>query len=340
VSANIWTHTFFQNGQKIRAHEHEAINYALMRHHTNWYTGGYGITVIDEITNKATKLPGGTGSEIWSMHSMNDSLLILGRTNGFSLFNSKTYRFDSLPATAPASFVYRFFLDKSGAIIAVAENGLFRLHRNPDNHLHNGSQWRMQKMESSFLNGLSLLDAYQDSDGAFWLATNGEGLYRWNPQNNAVKQFNIAAGFPSDVLYRIEPDDFENLWISSDYGLVRFNLRSFLVKTYTILDGLTHNEFNRTSSFKGVDGRLYFGGLNGINAFDPRAFRTDATNLDVPLRVIAFNQFVGTKSELINKTTELLRNPRIVLEPTDFLHTRLSVTGFCSRRRTSLCLSD
>jgi two-component sensor histidine kinase len=118
-------------------------------------------------------------------------------------------------------------------------------------------------------------------------------------------------------LYRIEPDAFENLWISSDYGLIRFNRKNFSVNTYTTVDGISHNEFNRTSSFKASDGRLFFGGLNGVNALDPREFRMDSSGLEVPLQVIAFNQFIGSKSELVNKTNVLLREGTIVLKPDD-----------------------
>ena len=343
VFSNIWTHTFSQQGAQIQAARHDAINYALVRHRSALYTGGYVLSRYDDIKNKVTTFTDGLTSEIWSMHALNDSLLLLGRSNGFSFFNANTGKFDSLPmktaSTPAAKFVYRFFTGKQDTVWAVAENGLYKLTfehgRLSTDHktfplttngqssiVHNQSSmvnhhWSMTKLRSPFLDRLTLLDACQDPDGSFWLATNGEGLYHWNPKNNSVRQFNITAGFPSDVLYRIEPDDFGNLWISSDYGLIRFNRKSFSINTYTTIDGISHNEFNRTSSFRAIDGRLFFGGLNGVNAFDPRDFRTDISDIQVPLRIIAFNQFVGSRNELINKTTELLLHCHILLKPSD-----------------------
>ncbi|SKB87518.1 histidine kinase dimerization/phosphoacceptor domain -containing protein [Dyadobacter psychrophilus] len=319
VFANIWAHTFGQQREKMQAIRHPEINYALVKHHAALYTGGYSLSRYEPGENKIISFPAGLGSEIWAMHSLNDSLLLLGRTNGFSLFNSKTSRFDTLSISDPsmpnARFVYRFFRDKQGAVWAVAENGLYKLILNKT--VRNNGQLIITKLQSPFLDALTLMDAYQNADGSFWLATNGEGLYHWNPGNNATRQFNITSGFPSDVLYRIESDAFGNLWISSDYGLIRFNRKDFSVKTYTTIDGITNNEFNRTSSFKGSDGKLFFGGLNGVNAFDPKDFRADITAFQVPLRVIAFNQFAGSKNELINKTTALLRKPQIILQPDD-----------------------
>ncbi|WP_421825411.1 histidine kinase dimerization/phosphoacceptor domain -containing protein [Larkinella sp.] len=335
IVANIWAHTFGQQGGKLQSVSDEEIKYAIVQHDSNLYVGGYNLFRYDVAKNTITTIPGGQGSEIWSLFSLNDSLLLLGRTTGFSLFNSNTRRFDSLSVTPPntpeAKFVYRFFKDNTGAVWAVAENGLFKLtmddgrltvDRRPSSIVNGPSSAvnrpsSFVKIQSPFLNGLSLLDAYRDADGIFWLATNGEGLYRWDPKINAIRQFNITAGFPSDVLYRIEPDEFDHLWISSDYGLIRFHQKSFSVNTYTTVDGITHNEFNRTSSFRSSDGRLFFGGIDGVNAFYPRDFRADTTVLRVPLRIIAFNQFVSSQNELVNKTTELLNTAHITLKPND-----------------------
>lgn len=335
VVANIWTHTFQQQNGKMQGVSDEEIKYAIVKHQSALYVGGFNLFRYDERKNTITPFPGGTGSEIWSMYSLNDSLLLLGRTTGFSLFNSNTHRFDSLPVVTPntpeVKFAYRFFKGKTGTIWAVAENGLYNLtiddgrstiDRRPPTMVNGQSsmvsrQSSMVKLNSPFLNGLSLLDAYQDADGVFWLATNGEGLYRWDSRTNAIRQFNITAGFPSDVLYRIEPDEFDNLWISSDYGLIRFHRKTFSVSAYTTVDGISNNEFNRTSSFKAKDGRLFFGGLDGVNAFYPRDFRADTNTLAVPLRIIAFNQFVSSRNELVNKTTELLNTSKITLAPGD-----------------------
>jgi two-component sensor histidine kinase/ligand-binding sensor domain-containing protein len=319
VMANIWWHTFSQKGGKLSNANmlNGEINYAFVKHGSALYVGGYDLFRYDPVTNKPAVVPGGRGSEIWSMFSLNDSLLLLGRSGGLLMFNSKTSQFDFISyadKNAPeAKFVYRFLKSSDGTVYAVAENGLFKI--NPPNS--RGEQWSIVKINSKTLNGLSLLDAYQDKNGVFWLATNGEGLYRWDQKAGSFRQFNITSGLPSDVLYRIEPGNDGELWISSDYGLIRFNSKTYAVNTYTTIDGISHNEFNRTSSFKAKDGRLFFGGLDGVNAFYPDGFVADTHNINVPLRIIAFNQFVDSKNGLVNKTTELLNTSKITLGPDD-----------------------
>lgn len=317
VVANIWTHVFQQQGGRMKNISDDQYKYALINHHSSLYCGGYNLYRYDVNKNTLSKYPDAQRNEIWSMFSVNDSLLLLGRTNGFSLFNSNTKKFDSLSyesrSIPEAKFVYRFLKDEAGAIWAVAENGLYKISGNRQRN----QLWSVDGNRSPVIDQLSLLDVYADSDGVFWLATNGEGLYRWNKKANTFQQFNIASGFPSDVLYRIEPDEYDNLWISSDYGLTRFNKKTFAINTYTTADGITNNEFNRTSSFKAKDGQLYFGGLDGIIAFNPKDFITDTRSFNVPLRVIAFNQFVGSQNKLVNETTELLNSSQITLAPND-----------------------
>ncbi|MDO6435624.1 histidine kinase dimerization/phosphoacceptor domain -containing protein [Flavitalea sp. BT771] len=314
IVANIWTHTFMQQDGKMQYTANEEIKYALIKHHSELYCGGNDLFYYDDKKNKTVKFATGQRSEIWSMFSLNDSLLLLGRTSGFSLFNSNTRKIDSLsPANKnipEARFVYRFFKNKDDTLWAVAENGLYKIAA------ANG-HWSVSYERSPVINALILQDTYADADGIYWLATNGEGLYRWDRKADSFRQFNITSGFPSDVLYRLEPDGYDNLWISSDYGLIRFNRKTLSVRTYTTGDGISHNEFNRTSSFRAKDGRLFFGGLDGVNAFDPKDFTTDTNAFNIPFRIIAFHQFIGSRSELVNKTNDLLNTSQIKLAPND-----------------------
>jgi len=315
VAANIWMHTFLQREGKIRyvptANE---IKYALVKHDANLYAGGYNLFVYSEKSNTVMPIPGSTGTEIWSMYSFNDSLLLLGRSSGFALYNSRSKKFDSLvydqPKSREGKFIYRFFKAGPDTLWAVGESGLYTITREND-------RLQIAGYQSAFISGLSLLDAFSDGDGLFWLATNGEGLYSWDRKTNNFQQFSITSGLPSDVLYRIEPDANDNLWVSSDNGLVRFNKKSFAATTYTTDDGISHNEFNRTSSFRANDGRLFFGGIDGVNELDPRNFTTDDNSCNIPLRVIAFNQYIGSQNGLVNKTIEFLNNPTITLAPGD-----------------------
>ena len=62
---------------------------------------------------------------------------------------------------------------------------------------------------------------------------------------------------------------------------------------------------------------MFFGGLNGVNAFYPKDFRGDSSEFNMPLQVVSFNQFIGSQDKLVDKTNELMRQNTITLNPAD-----------------------
>src|SRR6185503_19723048 len=59
-------------------------------------------------------------------------------------------------------------------------------------------------------------------------------------------------------------------------GLARFNPRTKTFRNFDKSDGIQGNEFNSGASAQTADGRLIFGGPNGINIFDPNAIQDDS----------------------------------------------------------------
>lgn len=111
--------------------------------------------------------------------------------------------------------------------------------------------------------------AFADSAGVYWLATGSKGLLRWDRSKGVLQAVGRAYGFPTASIHAILPDRLGNLWMSTDRGLVRYHPHTGHVKVYTTADGLGFDEFNRLAYALGPDGRMYFGGLNGITAFHP-----------------------------------------------------------------------
>ena len=181
----------------------------------------------------------------------------------------------------------------------------------------------------------------QEGDSLLWLATGGGGLIQLAVRseakipnllrdgsrqsadgstqftNSRIHQFTKADGLPSNVLYAVYADDFGNLWMSSDYGIIQFNKESKLSRTFLPGDGLPHYEFNRISHYQAKSGQLYFGSLNGVTTFHPRDFQNFTAKNDAPLVLLGLQQFDGEKNQLVNKLTEFTKRPEIVLHPGD-----------------------
>ena len=57
--------------------------------------------------------------------------------------------------------------------------------------------------------------------------------------------------------------------MSSNSGLICLNKESKSWRIYTEPDGIQSNQFNMYAYCKSSDGKMYFGGTNGITAFFP-----------------------------------------------------------------------
>ena len=164
----------------------------------------------------------------------------------------------------------------------------------------------------------SILDAHESADGVLWLASNGMGLCRWDWKKGKVPEIlNKTDGLPSDIIYRIEEDNHGNLWMSTDDGLCRYSCKRNRFKVYTVVDGLPSQEFNRTSSFKGADGKLYFGGVNGVVSFDPNDFEGERNSSQ--LKITGFARFASKESGFVDETSEFYETNQIKIHPGDYL---------------------
>ena len=116
----------------------------------------------------------------------------------------------------------------------------------------------------------SILCIHQDKQGILWVGTDGGGLNRLDPEGNSFIHYGEADGLPNSVIFGILEDDNGFLWLSTNYGLSRFDPSTGKsLRNYTVDDGLQGNEFNTNAFARDAQGWLYFGGVNGLTVFDP-----------------------------------------------------------------------
>ena len=110
-----------------------------------------------------------------------------------------------------------------------------------------------------------------DRDGGIWVGTAG-GLNRiieTADEPFRFERFGVDQGLPDAMAYALEADEYGRLWISSNAGIYSFDVRSHEVVQYGLSDGLQDLEFNGGSSTRLRDGSLLFGGVRGVNVFNP-----------------------------------------------------------------------
>lgn len=162
---------------------------------------------------------------------------------------------------------------------------------------------------------------YEDEENAFWLATRGGGIIKWEKKDAnsfSFQQITRDEGLSHNVTYAVYGDDYGYLWIPSDKGLMQMNKSTLQVKTFTTEDGIPHNEFNRTSHYQGKDGQLYFGGLGGLITFHPKDFANKSVN-QTPLTFTGYRLLEEGAEKMTDKTDLLKTSNEIFIRPSDKL---------------------
>lgn len=102
-----------------------------------------------------------------------------------------------------------------------------------------------------------------------WLGLYGGGLIRYNKSTKESVHYSTKNGLPNNSVYSIIPDDAGFLWMSTNGGLSKFDIKNERFYNYNTNDGVQSLEFNAGSYFKSKSGKIYFGGINGYNIVNP-----------------------------------------------------------------------
>ncbi|MDF9801183.1 signal transduction histidine kinase/ligand-binding sensor domain-containing protein/CheY-like chemotaxis protein [Catalinimonas alkaloidigena] len=143
---------------------------------------------------------------------------------------------------------------------------------------------------------------FEDKRGDLWIGTE-EGLNRLNNETNKFTNYFQVDGLPNDFIFGILEDDHGNLWISTKKGLSKYDPLNDNFENYGVADGLQAEEY-REAYCKSRSGKMYFGGINGLNEFHPDSIKEK--EFTPPLVITKFEIFnsvvpIGQDDEAILK---------------------------------------
>jgi ligand-binding sensor domain-containing protein len=106
------------------------------------------------------------------------------------------------------------------------------------------------------------------NDDYLWLATFGSGLLRFDTRTHELSD-EYAVNTLSTNTYAVCADREENLWISTDYGITRLNLKTEKIHEFGLDEGTFCQEFNERAVSVTPEGEIMMGGIGGFVFFDP-----------------------------------------------------------------------
>lgn len=151
---------------------------------------------------------------------------------------------------------------------------------------------------------------YEDFDNNVWIGTYGGGLIRYNLKNRQYEVFSMKNGLPSNDILAMTSDSEENLWISTSYGISKFDRQKKSFFNFFDYDGLGGNQFHEKSVARLGDGTLFFGGNHGLSYFNPKDMEVYSVPVSViweDLKILNVSEKVGdgVLNTNINDTEEI-----------------------------------
>lgn len=240
----------------------------------------------------------------------NGDLWIATRGAGLDRFNPTTQTFShyqhdpSDPNSLSSNIVWSLEIDHYNVLwVGTADGGLNQFDRLTEQFRH----YRHNENDPSSIAMGSIMVLFADSQNHLWISTQNYGLDMLDSQRQRFTHFTTDNGLSSDTIYGILEEKEDVYWVSSNSGLSRLDLNNMRFDHYDSIDGLQGDEYNAKAAFRTTDGKLYFGGVNGINAFYPERVKRTARFSPVVLGEFRlFNQLIEKRSHINQHHTNSL----------------------------------
>ena len=205
---------------------------------------------------------------VYQIKPYKDGKLWIGTRSGLSLIDMETkeYKFyhpSNLSYSIGDGAVKVIYNDLNGNFWFVTNNdGLYKFIVEGEDELFIPFLTNSQIETNGHITSI-----LQTDTNNIWLGTYGEGLKLLDLKKMAITNYTESNGLANNVVYGLLSDEENNIWISTNKGLSKFNPETKTFKNYTTNDGLSSNEFNTNAYFKSSDKSLYFGGIKGYMKF-------------------------------------------------------------------------
>ncbi|MFT4665272.1 MAG: class 3 adenylate cyclase/ligand-binding sensor domain-containing protein [Gammaproteobacteria bacterium] len=270
-------------------------------HHQNKLWTGNG-KCIDLKTQEITSLFDMPLVDLGAVMLDHEKEIWFGYRNRIFIYNTYSNKLRPLSKLAASlgnnldiSFLYQSPNDLT-IWIGTLKSGLFRIDKYKGLLAHYDTKGE---------NGIPLLHdkingIYEDKNKQLWVAT-GNGLHQLDLVKKEITPYLPKDGLAHPFINGLASEGDSVIWLSTDNGLSRFSIANKNALNFKKEDGLSANEFNRMSCYKAKNGRMYFGGMDGINAFNPgNHFLKNQKRREGKVLLTQFSKLDGNKDSLIN----------------------------------------
>ncbi len=236
---------------------------------------------------------------VWHIIEDSEGVLWLGLLGGLERYDPATetfihYNADGSENSLSSDLIFTLFEDSQSRFwIGTEDGGLNLMNRDSETF----TQFKHADEDTTSILSNSIRTIFEDRKGQLWIGTS-EGANIFDPGTQSFINAKVNALLPSVAVHGIQEDAAGNLWIATNSGISKYDPETNTIQNFGKSDGLQGNEFNYTSSTKTQDGTMYFGGVQGLNAFHPTDVRMSTFNPKVAITDIKlFDRSITRSSE-------------------------------------------
>ena len=227
------------------------------------------------------------------IHQMNDTYLfnVCNEDSSFILSINHSYRLDTI-LKLPNTILTSWYIINDSLFLLGTNKALFLYNRNKNRH--------SQPIIEAWIKSILL------SSRDYYLIATTDGIFVMDKNFNIKSHIGIHNGLKDQFIYGILEDNHKNYWFSHNKGITYFNPDSGEFKHYDKNDGLQSNEFNTGAFYKDDDGKLYFGGVNGVNEIDPDNIYVNTKSPQISIHQLWVDDELYKTDTSINELTTLI----------------------------------
>ena len=134
-----------------------------------------------------------------------------------------------------------------------------------------------------------------DVNNNIWIGTSGEGLFRYNRENDNFDRWSIDNGLPSATVVSIISDNSGGLWFGTRRGIARLHTDGS-VRVFDNSDGLPADIFNTGAVDINDNGILYFGSVQGLTRVNPSQITINKIMPKLAINLVETIDYEGNRS--------------------------------------------
>lgn len=105
--------------------------------------------------------------------------------------------------------------------------------------------------------------------GEIWVGTKDVGILTIDTEKMVIEELKNTFTSNLNEVYNIILDKNNNVWITSNLGILSYNIEKKQTQIFNEKDGVLGRNFNPNACILAKNGKLFFGGSNGFNIVNP-----------------------------------------------------------------------